>query len=964
MSLSKRNIIKGLFIWGLSILSVGALLQACSDEMDIPAAVNPGLTGEPGYITLELTTGKNVTRADEDATEPGIDALNENKINSVTLCLSPVAGDRTDEDVPAYMETFSDLNANGTAYLRIPLTMELITRLFGEGNVNENNDPECRVFAAVNIDPGNATTIAQIRDMVVESTFKTKQKQDGFTMDSDGTITYDRSQNYAIGKIIARRSAAKITLALDVDSEVEEVVNGEKLKWTPDYDGMRVRLQQGVCRSNLDPVAQPNRPYVIPSWQTDSDIPSDVSSAYFNTADDLAYLYNFVEDTEAEKYNRVQSVPFYTYPNKWTGSLEERHGTFLMLSVPWSPDGGTTWRTCYYHVPIIPYNQFELVRNNSYHVNLHVGVLGSFVPEEPLEVEADYYVADWGETYLEVAIKDYRYLVVDQNEYVVNNENTYSVPFYTSHPTEVISCTMTYYRFNFSDQGSKFEVTVSKSQNENEHGEKVYDVDFDNATKQLNISHDLVIYTPYRENGAEVLLTRRANGTRANIDNKNDITAMLNTIIYYKKKVPEEAEFSAIKYVISVQHSDVANGQTSYDQNKDYIETITVWQYPGIYIDAVQNYCDNLENKKWTNATSGNTFINNNIVDNAKKYHFNPDEDFITTVTGTEKNTEKIRLIFNYRNWNNSIGLGFQEGGYYNWNPNLYLVTITQLSQELGEKYIIDDPRSYNINNDLSNNYGNYTVDGGTTTVFKDEYWYFTNRASGYKYAKFDSPQSTMPTIDGTEATLSYTIPGYVTAEALGESSKRTLKYYYPTREDESNKYTIAPKFRICSSYAGTAGYLTREMSRRRAAAYQEVGYPAGRWRMPTFGEVEYMMTLAAEEKIPRLFGTTSSGTWYYWCAQGAVAVPDANDKTGKVEIVTPPTDARPATTYYTLPLAPFSGDNFIGRTRFVYDEWYWGSETLEQSVAGVADTIRPIYKFTWGDKEKTNPEIPPTSEN
>ena len=143
-------------------------------------------------------------------------------------------------------------------------------------------------------------------------------------------------------------------------------------------------------------------------------------------------------------------------------------------------------------------------------------------------------------------------------------------------------------------------------------------------------------------------------------------------------------------------------------------------------------------------------------------------------------------------------------------------------------------------------------------------------------------------------------------------------------------------------------------MARRRAAAYQELGYPAGRWRLPTFGEVEYIMTLAAEQKIPRLFGTTNSGTWYYWCAQGAVAVPDANNTNQKIQIVE--NLSRGGYPYYNMPLEPFSGNRYLARTRFVYDEWYWGSETLTPSSATPNETST-IYEFTWGDRIKTNPE-------
>ncbi len=924
-------------------------MASCSDDSGLVIPDDPN-GEEAGYITISISNSNLSTRAEYD--EPGVENLNENLINSVTLCLSPSAGDRTDSDLPAFMQTFTGLDAKGgSVTLRIPLSMELEARLF-----NENSSNSCNVFAAVNVNPGEAKTVAELRDLAVTSTFATEQKQGSFTMDGDATVSFSPANHSASSEIKVKRSAAKFTLALAVENEIKETTASGEITWKPNLAGMFVMMQQGVWQSTLDPMPEPNM---------DADV-------YFNSDNKLNGKYEFEFDPNAKtpnetgmkyKYDYVQNIPFYSYPNKWTGNDDERHGSYMLLVVPWSADEGKSYRTCYYHVPVVPSGTYETVRNISYHINLHVGVLGSYVPEEPFEMEADYYVADWGSEDIDVDIKDYRYLVVDQNEFTVNNENTYSIPFYTSHPTKVISCTMTYYRYNFSDQGSEFAVIVDENLNDHKdytEGEKVYDVYFDNNTKTLNITHDLVIYTPYNASGDEVLLTRRADGTRADIDNEGEINAMLNTIKYYKKKTPEEAEYSAIKFVIKVQHTDVSEGLTSYDKNKDYIEEVTIWQYPGMYITAVQNYCDNLESKTETNATSGNTFVNGNT--NGNSYYWtnggygtnepqpdptNKDSNFKLN-GGTYNNQGRFRRIFNYQNWDRSIGLGFPPT-YFNWNPNLYLVTITQLSEKLGEKYIIDDPRSYNINNDLSNDNGDYTVDKGTTNVFKDEYFYFN--ATNYSLPHFTND----PIIPQPNGTTLITLKGFIKAPALGETEERTLKYYYPTREAKDNMYTIAPKFRICSSYAGTNGFLTREMSRRRAAAYQELGYPAGRWRLPTFGEVEYIMTLAAEEKIPRLFGTQKYGTWYYWCAQGAVAVPDAISSNQTIEIVSNLNQG--GYPFYNMPLNPFSGDQYLARTRFVYDEWYWGSGTLSPKPDSEPSETELQYTFTWGDQLKTNPE-------
>lgn len=934
----KNHILRGAAAVVMAVCAAVSL-PSCSDDLDLPGGNTDPVAG---YINLTLKCTDNVSRAVE---EPGVDDLNENRIFSVTLCMSPYAGDRTPEDEPLYFNTFTNLDANDQVVLRIPLDSEMVTRLFGESGNNK-----CHVFAAVNVAAPDARTEADLRNAVVNSTFATNKTQRLFTMDGDGIIEYTQQGNYAVGDIDVQRSASKITLALDVDDEVEEVVNGETLTWVPNLAGMYVILQQGVQTSTLDPAPTPDMDEKV----------------YFNSSADLTYSFKTVTRPEDDKYARYDSeidVPFYTYPNKWTDNLDEDHATFMLLAVPWSSDGKKSWRTCYYHVPIIPNGHFELTRNISYHVFLHVGVLGSFVPDEPLEVEGDYFVANWGEKDIDVDIKDYRYLVVDQNDYIVNNEPSITIPFYTSHETVVTNVKMTFYRYNFSDQGSEFAINVSPEQNtltaEKNNGKAIYSCEFRNGDNVLYLEHLLNIFVPHRTNGNIVLLTRNADGTRSNTDIPSAIQAMLNTIAYYTRS--DEDEYSRVEFEVTVQHKDVFDGTSGI--NKDlYKETVTITQYPGMYITAVQNFCGNLASissgQEWVaNAIYGNTIVNGRTEDLPSTLRILP----------TPNNNWGLdrKLAFCERMWETSIGLGAPTKDFLNWNPNLYLVTITQLSQELGAKYKIDDPRSYNINNWLDNDGSpaDYTVDGGTTTQFLTQYWYFqvgNNNKGPESSASFETlfqghrnPLNFQ--VDVNKGSWNeYIVNGWVTAPSLDSDKKqRKLQYYYPTREAEDNTWTIAPKFRICSSYAGSRSVMTRSMSRRRAAAYQELGYAAGRWRLPTFGEVEYIMTLAAQEKIPRLFGRKDLNTWTYWCAQGAVEVPPGNASDQTIKITTNPSQGASEVADEGNLL---TGNYFRARTRFVYDEWYWGSGTLDRAPGDPSETSL-LYTFTWGDQVKTSPE-------
>ncbi len=130
---------------------------------------------------------------------------------------------------------------------------------------------------------------------------------------------------------------------------------------------------------------------------------------------------------------------------------------------------------------------------------------------------------------------------------------------------------------------------------------------------------------------------------------------------------------------------------------------------------------------------------------------------------------------------------------------------------------------------------------------------------------------------------------------------------YRPSADDA--RYTIAPIMKIASSY-GKTGALTYENARKRCAAYQENGYPAGRWRLPTMAEVFYLITLSQKGVIPALFTPDENlSAGGYWCADGVVYPLNS----GAVEYL--PTAQ--AASYH-------SGTNW---PRCVYDVWYWGED-------------------------------------
>ena len=140
----------------------------------------------------------------------------------------------------------------------------------------------------------------------------------------------------------------------------------------------------------------------------------------------------------------------------------------------------------------------------------------------------------------------------------------------------------------------------------------------------------------------------------------------------------------------------------------------------------------------------------------------------------------------------------------------------------------------------------------------------------------------------------------------------------------EINENMIAPEFMVASS-TGKSQTLSYKYAATRCAAYQENGFPAGRWRVPTKAEIKFLIQLSEKNKIPTLFTPDSSmSNGAYWCSSGVVYPLTS----GTVE-------------YRNFAeAASIHADNWV---RCVYDTWYWGKNPIEE------------YKTTWGGYHATN---------
>lgn len=784
--------------------TMGMTLSACADQSaDIPGA------GGDGYITISLSNSSAKTRA----TTPGEDPLNENLIGTTHLFFYTAGSGDTAQ--PVYETT---VNPNVTSSATVKILLDRVNSLFSP------DSNTCEVFAISNVSaeslPGDHSRQA-LKQTSVTSPFERKGAQDAFAMSGENVITLNDGRTAATGSITLKRSAAKIIVSVDVSATTQDT---EDKTWTSDHTSMFVSMAHGVKTSDL--VASPSsgiaadKKYTIP-------ITTEAGHGF--------------KHHDGDPYPCVQEIPFYTYPNQWTSEDSDR--PYITLMVPWQQQdvAGASAQYCYYQIPINRNggNTRTFESNNIYRINIKVDKLGRFIPNEPVELDnLSMEVIDWGTASTDVEINDYRYLVLNETDFVMNNENEITVPFYSSHDVVFGDVELNYWRYNENTDGTPAKHIITPQQNEasrtnpDDPRSGIYDITVDNDKKTLTFYHDLKKTWTY------------TNG---------------------KFRPNNEDAYSPYTITLTVYHTD----KDVSDQ--DYAKRITLTQYPAMYIQVERN------------EANSNVFINNN----------NTNSNYVNDKWG--------RRYLGYINSNRA-----QSGEYYigsknsgngnNKNYNNYIITITKLNPTAN--YKIGDPRQNKINNKLSE-----LVKGSSVVEDKEIASWSVSANSLY---------------DLTQHEMANTMYD-------NQKAQRLLAFYYPTDETADKQRFVAPQFAVASSWGATLEVEDKKGARRRCASYQENGRPAGRWRLPTPGEVQYIVELSKDGKIPMLFGS-SSGTTEYWTSYGYIEVNNQN-KTFETKIQGQPDE-------------PY--------VRCVYDEWYWKDKA-------------PVNTFTWGDIEMDDPQNPDT---
>lgn len=361
-------------------------------------------------LTINLSSSNLQTKAPIE----GVQNLNENLIKTIHYFLYPMG--KTNEPAVLYNSTPITTSKEMTESFNVPLDETLLSRLF------VYPQEKCKVFLIVNLPEGIAlptdTSLDNLKKIAVEANFSAPLPVGTFVMTGEGEANLQsRTLNpAATGTIGVDRLAAKLVLNVKTTNTYDDAGT----IWTSEPKSMKVSLFNCVNNAELSGVP------------VDNPIRFDYSQRGFYT-------------TPGETHTACVCDPFYTYPIEWTPGVETEPYFFIML--PWTH--GTTHKPCYYKVIL---SDTHLDSNNWYNLNLALSVLGSFNENEPTVVvsNANYYVVNWGDATDNASdvhdviadIHGARFLVVDQNLYELNNQETLKIQFSSSHECEIVDMTL------------------------------------------------------------------------------------------------------------------------------------------------------------------------------------------------------------------------------------------------------------------------------------------------------------------------------------------------------------------------------------------------------------------------------------------------------------------------------------------------------------------------------------------
>ena len=402
----------------------------------------------------------------------------------------------------------------------------------------------------------------------------------------------------------------------------------------------------------------------------------------------------------------------------------------------------------------------------------------------------------------------------------------------------------------------------------------------------VNVDFVNITYIDYNSNSAGDTATRSKNFSGTSDTSVTDYGGTTN----HTYTLTADAENKVVKYAHDMANLYVMRTVTltiTNSENSNQTKTVTVYQHPAI------------ELKK---AAAGDLYVNGRFARVSDARNANGGSMGITWTSGS--NTY-YHSAAGRREWNNHTSVGYAlendaTGGYGcilgnpSWvSTNFFTTDITVTA--------------FNDGSDGSTANNTYTISGEAPVKYKIG---DPRVKAGSVYSNFSLHNYLS---SGTTNDNNTTTPWSNSDDILIGS--QTL----------NDRNVIAPRLLVCSGLSevyvpdgipngGRDSETLFQNFVKRGATFQEAGYPAGRWRLPTEGEVAFIVARQADGTIPDIFARG----YPYYCSSGRwVQIPISGN-----ELVF----GTNLNTYITTSEGSGYVYNLID-AKYVYDLWYWGDQ-------------------------------------
>lgn len=804
----------------------------------LAAGCQAGLEPDKPSSGLVLTVRCEEPDLTKATTEDGETRFNENLIKSVDFFFYP-------GETPA---------GNAVHHKRIDLEEDPVTHTGGRWEATfdlvlkraeadriftAENSMHATVYAVVNYNGQlvsdsslDGTSLDELAATVIITDFAATENeylQDSFLMDGKTVLTsYDESAGISASGIVdVSRLAAKMTTAISVADKVtllHSSPDDPAEVWEPVLHTMRIYLVDGAKNATLGTESSSDN--TSPQFFSYS---AEEHRRPFVKDDGTQYLSPTTVGSGSAARTYYNTYPMYSYPVRWstgkpdyTKPLPEQ--PYFKLEMDWrrTEENGYSYdRRKYYYKVILPIDSFE--RNNWYHFNIDVSILGTETDEGKAILVPACYILDWQNKSVPIdkyaVISKARYLSVDTRSKKLNNLTTLSIPFLSSHDVKIVEGSVKARRPYYG-------VITDESQVVDQYDTKYH------AWVRKN-TDDGTYYLEY--NGQNL----SENGITAN--EPSGWISNTSTSIEFSHALQNDytkADFDYSPYTIEfdIVHDDLFPGIYPYNE---YLKHITIIQYPGIYIESCMNSDREIRATKDNNGTP--YYLNGDApwLDKPWGYVYIDGGRFIRTGNDKTEPYKKLTTENNRREYQ------WRTVWYTGGGRDIFRINVTVLPKN--SEFVIGDPR----------------IDGYDTTVPVLGYS-FVNDGTG-------AGDTVLPNRTGNDSnfTPAYVVDGDANTPLALTGERRPLMYYRPTEaSSDRTKNMIAPAYRISTKLGGTEfGKITGNQAKWRCAGYQEDGFPGGRWRIPTLSEIKFIAQLSAKGVFESMF----SGE--YWSANGVVKV-------------------------------------------------------------------------------------------